>query len=78
MTERKIVDYKTLQQIGFGNFGTIYLAEDILENQFAVKVINKQVIKTIKQARQIMREKEIMEILSEAGSIFVPKFLGTY
>jgi hypothetical protein len=37
--------------VGFGNFGTIYLAEDDSESLFAVKIIKKLEIVSTKQVR---------------------------
>ena len=70
-------DFKLIQKVGFGNFGTIYLAEDDSESLFAVKIIKKLEIVSTKQVKQVIREKTIMEILSKANCVFVPKFLGT-
>lgn len=62
--------------IGEGSFSSVYLAKDIhTDQEYAVKVCDKEHIKRERKVQQIIREKDIMNILNDRWETTAPYFV---
>ncbi|XP_050699949.1 3-phosphoinositide-dependent protein kinase 1-like isoform X2 [Eriocheir sinensis] len=62
--------------IGEGSFSSVYLAKDIHTSQeYAVKVCDKEHIRRERKVQQIIREKDVMNILNDRWCVTAPFFV---
>ncbi|XP_064097420.1 3-phosphoinositide-dependent protein kinase 1-like isoform X2 [Macrobrachium nipponense] len=74
--KRSDLDFIFGKLIGEGSFSSVYLAKDIHTNQeYAVKVCEKQLIIREKKVQQITREKDVMNILNSNQNPSAPFFV---
>nr|QWX95806.1 3-phosphoinositide-dependent kinase [Strongyloides stercoralis] len=65
MTERNPNDFYFIKILGQGSFSTVYLGKEVeTGNEYAIKVVKKATIIREKKAKNIMREKDIMIMLT--------------
>lgn len=65
--------------VGEGSFSTVYLAKDIHTNkEYAIKVCDKRHIIKEKKTENVKREKEVLNMLSNAGAPFFVKLYCTF
>nr|XP_018910691.1 PREDICTED: 3-phosphoinositide-dependent protein kinase 1 isoform X2 [Bemisia tabaci] len=76
---RTPMDYIFGKVIGEGSFSTVYVAKDIhTHKQYAIKVCEKKHIIREKKTEHMKREKEALNILSNAGVPFFVKLYCTF
>ncbi|KAK8730603.1 hypothetical protein OTU49_007832 [Cherax quadricarinatus] len=74
--KRSDLDFIFGKLIGEGSFSSVYLAKDIHTNQeYAVKVCEKQLIIREKKVQQITRERDVMNLLNSNQNPKAPFFV---
>uniref|UniRef100_A0A0N4Z9J6 3-phosphoinositide-dependent protein kinase 1 n=1 Tax=Parastrongyloides trichosuri TaxID=131310 RepID=A0A0N4Z9J6_PARTI len=69
MTERNPNNFYFIKILGQGSFSTVYLGKEVESgNEYAIKVVKKATILREKKSKHIMREKDIMIMLTSKAS----------